>query len=334
MTSMPSGPTPVFLDTSYIRQVGFNHPDFQKLIEYSKTNQLRLFVSFIAWEERRTQLLVETRSQVMKVTKEFNTLCRQQPTNFILKGLAAPVLNLWNQNELEERSHEEMSKFAKDSHITIVQLGPDHGERAWRRYFQHELPFNPDEPDREKRRKDIPDSWILEAAIDVKREHSTLIVLCNDKRFSTALKQVLAVPVFEEAQDVLDHIDRTAQSPKITNSVRTTDSASIQPTAESGQPNGALTAVFNEAESQFRMVGTKIIGLVAYLGAPTKNQIYTILERSGIPPAVARNVAEQLTLGKIILDTGHHYISGKKDVGDQAKAAVEQEIIRLITDPS
>lgn len=54
LSKMPvttASPISVFLDTSYIRKVGFRHPDFQKLIEYTKSSRLKLFVSFIAWEE-------------------------------------------------------------------------------------------------------------------------------------------------------------------------------------------------------------------------------------------------------------------------------------------
>ncbi|MDQ3774952.1 MAG: hypothetical protein M3461_11625 [Pseudomonadota bacterium] len=224
-----------------------------------------------------------------------------------------------------------MTAFAKDNHITVVPLGADHADRAWRRYFEIGLPFNPTITDRAKRRKDIPDSWILEAAIDVKRAHSSLIALCIDQRFADALAQVLNIPVFRTTQEALDHIDGTAQAPKVMKSVKTRDAAYVPPKKGQVQPDGALAAAFTEAESQFRTVGTTIIGLVFHLGSPTKEQVYTILERSGIPTAVSKNVAEQLALGKIILDTGHHYVPGNKEAGAQAKVAVEPEIIQLIT---
>ncbi|MCH8041381.1 MAG: DUF4935 domain-containing protein [Nitrospinae bacterium] len=322
---------PVFLDTSYIRKVGFCHPDFQKLVQYSRSNLLRLFVSHIVWEERRTQFLEAATSQVFKLRRDFDTLHRQQPDNFILEGLPSPMMSLWDPTELEARSHEAMAAFAKDNHITVVPLGADHADRAWRRYFQTSLPFNPDVTDREERRKDIPDSWILEAAIDVKREHSSLVALCDDKRFAAALAQVLAIPVFKTAQEALDHIDGTAQGPDVIKSVKTRDAAYVPPKEGQLELHGALAAAFTEAESQFRTVGTKVVGLVSHLGSPTKDQVYAILERSGVPTAVSRNVAEQLALGKIILDTGHHYVPGNKEAGDLAKAAVEPEIIRLIT---
>ena len=296
---------------------------------YSKTDVLRLFVSQIAWEERRTQLLETACSQVLTLRRDFEKLQRGRSDNFILQGLSSPVMNLWDKTELEARSYEAMAEFAKDNHITIVPIGADHADRAWRRYFETSLPFNPDVADREKRRKDIPDSWILEAAIDVKREHSSLIALCDDKRFADALMKVLGITVFNTAQDALDHIDGTAQSTRVNHLVKTHDTAYVPPNEEQTQANDALAAALAAAESQFRTVGTKIIGLVSHLETPTKDQLCSILERSGIPAAVTKSVAEQLALGKTIVDTGHHYIPGDKEAGAQAKSAVEAEIIRL-----
>ena len=42
-------------------------------------------------------------------------------------------------------------------------------------------------------------------------------------------------------------------------------------------------------------------------------------------------MAQQLALARVIQDTGHHYIPGNKEAGSQAMAAVEPEIIRLVT---
>jgi hypothetical protein len=302
------GPIPIFLDTSYLRTAGFGHPDFRKLIEYSKAARVRLFVSFIAWEERRTQFLSDITSQMEQTRREFDKLCRKQSSNFFLQGLPSPSLDLWDMAELETRSHSAMAAFAEENHIVVVPIGSDHADRAWRRYFSTDLPFNSQEPDRVKRRKDIPDSWILEAAIDVTREHGTMVALCGDGRFSSALKQLLGAEVFESAEDVLDLIDSQgaaateegAEEPRVAEGV-----TSVAGTVES---SGPLGVALDAAESNFRMVATKIIGLVAYLGAPPKDQLHAILEGSGISVDVSRNVAARLVLTGIISDTGNHYV--------------------------
>lgn len=45
----------LLLDTSYLREVGFGNPDFQKLLRFSKESAIRIFIPYIVWEERRTQ---------------------------------------------------------------------------------------------------------------------------------------------------------------------------------------------------------------------------------------------------------------------------------------
>jgi len=328
---MLSTPIPVFLDTSAIRKAGFRHPDFQKLLEYSKSNIVRVFVSYIAWEELRTQLLETACAEVIQVRQNFEALRRGQPESFILQGLRSPVMELWDRAEIEARSQEAMEEFARDNRITVVTIGADHAERAWRRYFDVSLPFRPEVTKRENRRKDIPDSWILEAAIDVKRDHASLIAACNDANFGAALGKVLGISVYGTIEELVEFIDGAIQPPKPVKRVAIRDSAYVPSDEKAVQVDRALAAVFTEAESQLRTVGTKVIGLVSYLGSPTKDQLYALLERSGVPAAIGRNVAEQLALAKVIQDTGHHYIPGNKEAGSEAMAAVEPEIIRLVT---
>ena len=327
---MPSTPIPIFWDTSAIREAGLHDPDCQKLLKYSKSTDVKLFVSHIAWQELRTQFLQSAWSDVLKLQRQFDAVQRRQPASLILQGLRSPVMELWDEPEIQTRSHEAMAEFALENRITVVPMSADHADRAWHRYFEANLPFNREVTDREKRRKDIPDSWILEAAIDVKRDHAGLIAVCNDGNLAVALEKVLAIRVFRTVAELVEHLDEAVPSVKTVKSVKTRDSAYVQPTEGTVQADGPLAAVFTEAESQFRTVATKVIGLVSYLGSPTKDQLYALLERSGIPLAVAKNVAEQLALATIIQDTGHHYIPGNKEAGAQATAAVEPEIIRLV----
>ena len=90
---MSTAPLAVFLDTCYMRKVPFRHPDFQKLIEYSRQKRVRLYVSLIAWEERRTQLLDETMTLVNTLRGSFEKLRNRQPNDLFVQGLPAP--DMW-----------------------------------------------------------------------------------------------------------------------------------------------------------------------------------------------------------------------------------------------
>ncbi len=314
----------VFLDTSYLKDVGFSDPDFRKLLEYSKRGEVKVFVSHIAWEELRTQLLEKTSANVLVVQKKFDALKGILPSNFILSGLAAPALTLWSKAEIVARSHDAMAAFAKENRIEIVPLAPDHGPRTWERYFEVGVPFNPDEK-RENRRKDIPDAWILEAAIDVNAKHPGLLALCPDGRLSEALKAA-SLRVFKETQGVLDEIE-AALTPLP--GVEVQEAPGIVPPVEAGGDR-ALAAALSEVQEQFRDIDGKVLGYVAYLDSPTKDQLLQLLARSGIAVDVARNVAERLAIAGLITDTGNHYLLANKDAGVLAARLVEAEIIKLL----
>ncbi|MGH8635063.1 MAG: PIN domain-containing protein [Burkholderiales bacterium] len=327
---MPSKPFPIFLDTSAIRQAGLNDSDSKKLLNYSRSDDVQLFVSYIAWEELRTEFLRSAWSEISTLHRQFAAVRRKYTESMVLQGLRSPEMNVWGEAEVTARSREAMAEFARDNRITVVHMGADHPDRAWCRYFEVNLPFNREVTDREKRRKDIPDSWILEAAIDVKRDHPSLVAVCTDVNLAKALEAVLEIRVFKTVEDVVANIESRDETAKTGKRIEVRDSAYVPPKEGPAKADTALTAAFTEPESRLRTVGTKIIGLVSYLRSVTKDQLYAILEESGIPTDESQNIASQLVRAKIIVDTGNNYIPGNKEAGAEARAAAEPEIIRLV----
>lgn len=318
----------VLLDTSYLREVGFDNPDFRKLLEYSKVNVLKIFVPHIAWEERRTQYFDEAYAKVLKVEKDFEALKAIVPGNFVLRGLSAPSLTIWKQTEIDAKSREVMAAFAEENNIEIVALAPDHGERTWRRYFDVGVPFNR-EQERKHRRKDIPDAWILEAAIDVKARHPGLLALCGDENLSDALKTAY-ISVYRTTHEVLDEIEAALSPEPVAKSDEAREAALALEHAEKTRVGRTLSNVLSEAQEQFKDIDGKILGYVAYLGSPTKDQVFDLISRSGISVETAKNVAERLPIAGVITDTGNHYLVTNKDAGELAAALVEAEIIKLL----
>lgn len=318
----------VLLDTSYLREVGFDNPDFRRLLEYSKVNVLKIFVPHIAWEERRTQYFDKVYAKVLKVENEFEALKAIVPGNFVLRGLSPPSLKIWNRMEIEAKSREVMAAFAQENNIEIVALAPDHGERTWRRYFDVGVPFNR-EQQREHRRKDIPDAWILEAAIDVKARHPGLLALCGDGKLSDALKAA-DIRVCRRTQEVLDQIEAALSPEPIAQIDETREAALALEHAEQTRVDRTLSNVLSEAQEQFKNLDGKILGYIAYLGSPTKDQVFDLMSRSGISVETAKNVAERLAIAGVITDTGNHYLVTNKHAGELAAALVEAEIIKLL----
>ena len=143
-----------------------------------------------------------------------------------------------------------MAKFAKENDIEIVAVASDHTDRAWTRYFSAEPPYNRAE-DRTNRRKDIPDAWIFETAIDLKEKHVELFSLCSDEKLSNAMTSI-GIKVFTETQQVLDLIDEmTVPKPaKKTMEISVTVPVLAEVTAASSE--GELDAVLAGERERFQ----------------------------------------------------------------------------------
>lgn len=312
----------ILVDTSFLRSVSFGDPDFRKLLEYSKNNVVQIFVPHIAWEERRTQFLEKACEKVGKVTTAFSKLETEKTDNFILDGMSPPALNIWSETEINAQSIAVMDSFATANNIKIVPLSPDHVHRAWKRYFDIAPPFNATET-RENRRKDIPDSWILETAIDLLTEYPKLRALCKDDKLSNAFKGI-KVPVLGTLQEVIDLIEITPTSPTSQDqSPAGTGTAAVE-------GDKVLQTLLTDALDSFKGIETKVLGYVAYLGQVPKEELFELLAKAGISVEVAKNIAERLSLANLIHDTGHYYLVRNKRAGDLAIPSVEDEIISLL----
>jgi|CXWL01.1.fsa_nt_gi hypothetical protein len=325
--------THLLIDTSYLYKfgTGFNHPDFMKLLRCSAVEgTLKIYIPHIVWEERRTQLLDEAYSCRRKLIESFDAMNKQVAANIVLRGFSSPALSIWNEAEIDMWSKQAMRNFATENKIEIVSLAPDHADRAWHRYFNVHPPFNREEK-RENRRKDIPDAWILEAAIDIGRKHQGLLALVPDGKLSQALKSV-GVQVFNEPREVLDEIDRSLAGGAAVKAVVTQDSASvsIQERATVAVPETELDVVLAEARAPFEGLDAKILGYVSYLGGPPKDQLFALLSKSGVSAEIAKNVAERLAIVGAIMDTGNHYLPRNRVASELAATSVEPEIIKLL----
>lgn len=327
--------THLLIDTSCLWDAGsdFNHPDFRKLLEFSKNGELKILIPHIVWEERRTQLLDKLYGKVRGLSESFEALKTQFSGNFLVQSLPPPTLTIWNKAEIDARSKKVMADFADDNKIVIVPLAHDHADRAWERYFNIDPPFNPAVVEREKRRKDIPDSWIFEMAIDLQRKYSGLSALCGDGGLSSAM-QSIGIRVFKEFRNVLDEIDRHLFVEVVTDvmEVRDSVSVSVQEKGLTTTPKNELELVLSETLEQFKNLDAKVLGYVGYLGSPSKDQLFTLLSKSGTPVETAKNVSERLVIAGIITDTGNHYLSKNKEASDLAATLVEPEIIKLLAE--
>lgn len=300
----------------------FKHPDFQKILLHSQNEKIKIYIPHIVWEERRTQLLEKLISNIRalnKIQKEF-----LPSKGLLFQGIPPPVVNIINEQEARDLSITIMNDFADINKIQIISLGDDHAERAWSRYFEISAPFNA-EQERKKRREDIPDSWILEAAIDLKAKHKEVVVLIEDGRLADALQTLdfVIAKTFQEALDLIDKCLEPAKPTLIKEDILTGVEIAQKPTDE-------LTALLQGSYKQFEGLDIKLLGYVAYLGGASKTAINDLLSSLGVSTQAITNIADKLVMSGMIKDTGNFYLLVNKEAGELAAREVEPEIIKLL----
>src|SRR5687768_15950840 len=196
----------VLVDTSFLFRAHFAHPDFRKLLLRSQEGKIRIYIPHIVLEEQRTRILADIHAKLRLARSAFEDAKRVSAFSMFTQDLPDPHMILWSDEDVDRRSSEVMQSFVTDNKIEILGMSPDHATRAWTRYFAVAPPFNPQEQNRVKRREDIPDSWILEAALDLKSRGGNLCALCNDGRLRDALKAE-GFEIFNEAQALADRVD-------------------------------------------------------------------------------------------------------------------------------
>jgi hypothetical protein len=92
-----------------------------------------------------------------------------------------------------------------------------------------------------------------------------------------------------------------------------------------------VAQLLGQAQKAFENLDLKILGYVAYLGGPGKEQLLRLLTQSGVPLDAARNVVERLAITGFVRDTGTHYLPANRRIGEIAAGTVEGEIIALLT---
>jgi hypothetical protein len=313
-------PSHVLVDTNALW--GMWHPDFQKIVQLSREGKFKLVVPHIVWEERRTQLLDKELEAVKALQNAYDKVQRRNQAS-MLGQLILPPLPLWSMEQMIDVSKAHMDELAQGNNIEVIPLDPGHATRAWDRYFDVEIPFKREEP-RENRRKDIPDSWIFEAAIDLYHQQNGLVVLCGDEKLQGCFESI-SVPVFKKPEDLvrfLDAEEKGYQAPDVLK--------------ESDQPSGTrletaeLDALLDSAQSTILNADRTILGIVGYLRTVPKGELESMLTVLGIAAPISRNAAERLVLSGLIQDTGHAYIPKNRQACELAAEEVEPLMIKLV----
>lgn len=290
------------IDTSMLRKLPFQHADFKRLLIRSQMGSLRIYIPQIVLEEERTAQLEKHIKAVEEMKSMFARLQRGM-LGMLVKGLPEPHLDLWDVDEVARNSQTTFKQFVADNKIEVIAISIEHAAKAWARYFNMDPPFNPNEQ-REKRRKDIPDSWILEAGIEIKPRKGQHCALVHDGKLAEAFEEE-GFKVYREVAMILNDIEQaTAVVP-------------IRPPVVEEAP-----VPLNQLRSPaFKDMDVIVLGLIEALNTPSKEDLFSALENAGFDRAIAEHEAHTLVLSGRLNDTGTHLIPTSRALAQQAASA-------------
>lgn len=298
----------VVIDTSMLRQMHFQHPDFERLLLRSRKGLLKIYIPHIVLEEERTFLLA---SLVESVESMHATLRKvtEGLLSMLAQGLPGPTLDIWTKDELTRNSKGVFDRIVAENKIEVLAVSDVHTANAWKRYFDCAPPFDPKQR-REVRRQDIPDSWILEAALDLKGKHGRLCALVADGKLRAALK--------DQRFETFDSVESLIAVVEAANSV-----VPINP------PAPAEPLPLNQLRSDaFKDVDLIVLGVNEVLRSPGKEMLFATLERFGVDRTIAEHEARTLVLSGVLKDTGNHLIP--TDPAQAAQAADTEVVQQLL----
>lgn len=288
----------VVIDTSMLRQMHFRHAGFEQLLHRSRKGLLKIYIPHIVLEEERTYLLATLTNYVGQMHATMNKVT-DGLLAMLSQGLPRPTLHIWTKDELARNSKEIFAKFIAENKIEVLKFSEVHAKNAWDRYFECAPPFNPEQA-RQTRRQDIPDSWILEAALDLRGKQGRLCALVADGKLRTALGDQ-GFETYSELESLIDVVETANAALPI----------NPRPPAEPMRLDHLRGPAFQD-------VDIAVLGMNEVLGSPGKDALFDALERAGIDRVIAQHEAQTLVLSGVLKDTGNHLIPTNRDQAAQA----------------
>lgn len=326
--------TLVFLDTGFFKNykaTDRNHLDFLK---YAKEEKLTFCTSHICLEEWRSQKTQNLRDFLNTATTNYNTHTRQNP---ISDEILSPYpLRHPSAEEIDEKSKVFIDTFVADNNIVRYMPTENHVTRTWEAYFSGFPPFS-----RRKNREDIPDSWVFEAARDMRfdeeyRGVTNRFCIGGDKNLNSNFESLGLKPITvtelleilkqEEDASVAIPTIETVANPMSPNTPIADASAAIS--ADSDLNQILETAI----SAEIREIYIRILGYVFWLSTPSKAELFSLIENRGLNRALieaAGTILSQPNL-QIIQDTGNHYLPVNKSICENAANLVMTEIIEIL----
>jgi hypothetical protein len=317
----------VIVDTSVLNQAQFGSGRFDKLLRRVRQGVVKLYIPEVVLEERRTQLLYDynryaedARGALLKMSKS--------PLSMLLEGIPRPgPLDLPSREDVDRNSRAVFLKYLADNKVEVLPFTAEHAARALDRYMHGKPPFKPAEK-REPERKHIPDSWIFEAALEVKARAGRHCVLVKDDRFQWALQEA-GFEVFGE----IDPLDQVIEAATAVVSIRARGAVAVPETADAAAaPIAPQSALEKLRANAFKDLDVIVLGMNEALKNPDKEAFFETLQRLDVDRAKAELMASTLVASGVLNDIGNRLIPTDVPLAERmaAEPVVRALLLRMI----
>ncbi|MFH7040789.1 PIN domain-containing protein [Paucibacter sp. JuS9] len=318
----------VILDTSVLRPAQFPSSLFDRLLRRVNQGTMKLYIPEVVLEERRTQMLYEFNAHAEQARGALLKMA-ESPLSMLLQGIPIPTsVDLPTREDVDRNSRAVFRKYLEDRKVEILPFTPEHARQAFERYMHGMPPFRP-ASDREPERKHIPDSWIFEAALDLKVRPGRHCVLVKDARFEQALQDA-GFEVFKRI-DLLDQaIEEATAVVPIRPAGPAVDPGTASPTE--GELEPALSTLDRLRADSFKNFDVVLIGMNEALNNPDKEKLFSTLESLEVDRAKAELMANTLVAWGVFREVGNRLLPTNVQLAQSmaAEPAVRALLMRLI----
>lgn len=312
----------VVIDTSVLNQAQFGSGRFDKLLRRVRQGVLKLYIPEVVLEERRTQLLYDYNRYAEEVRGMLLKMSRS-PLSMLLEGIPMPgPLDLPSRDDVDRNSRAVFLKYLADNKVEVLPFTADHAARALDRYMHGKPPFKPAEK-REPERKHIPDSWIFEAALEIKARPGRHCMLVKDDRFQWALQEA-GFEVFGE----IDPLDQAIEDATAVVPIRAPGPTDVAEDATAAPPL-ALAKLRADA---FKDLDVIVLGMNEALKNPDKEAFFATLERLDVDRVKAELMASTLVASGVLNGIGNRLIPTDVPLAERmaAEPVVRALLLRMI----
>jgi hypothetical protein len=321
----------IVVDTCFLRSMSHRNPGLVELWRQARAQEIDVYIPEIALEEWRTQKVDELMTAIANVERAIRDVWRR---NIIAEDVENPHdrMPYPSREIVEAKSRERIERFLVDNKIHRLPFSGQHAQNACVRYFGAQPPFDSAKP-REQRRQDLPDAWILEAALELRAKYEVhcLLSIDGDQNLAAAFHKE-GLHVHRGLEDILELLQPVSEAPvapgpaiPVTQSqtefaARAPDSLSI----------ADVESALSELASSQRRLEVAVLGYVNWFAPISQEGLSELLASRGYDAQAVRVTAERLSLANLLTNTGTHYLPGNVRVCEQAAQAVLGEVVDLL----